>query len=285
MKTSRASVLGFLAACSVLLPVFAQSSTPPPLGLLRLRSVSTFAVPSIVTASSYTVDDLTPGISGGNKTQNRGVDCIALAAQQAWSRPLRGAGQQVVFVSFSAYASLSTIIRVGGAWLGVTAGTGAGYAQLMVGQPGSGGINWQPVGVNFLLQNFENKYLADLSVLTVRLNPTASTWDLFYGSKLVAEDLPFYTPTVQTNSPDFVVTPGSLGAWVTGLVMSDENPFYVDANANSIADSFEQQQNSALLPANASAATHHAMAQAWRNYNRTHSTPALFVRRILPDHL
>jgi len=284
MKICFAFRLSLFAVCGSFSPLFAQSSTPPPLGLLRLRSAPTASVPSVVATNKFSVDDLTPGTSGGSKTQKQGVDCLVLGAQQTWTRPLRGTGQNVVFVSFSLYASLSTTVRVGGAWLAIAESPGLGYAQLMAGQSGSNGIDWKPLGIHLMIDSYETRLFAALSVITVRLNPATSTWDIFSGSSLIAEDLPFYTPAGQTNSPDFVVQAGSPGVWVTGLVMSDENPLYVDANANSIADSFEQQQNGSLLPANAPASTHHALAQAWRDYNRGHSMPALFVKRILPDH-
>jgi hypothetical protein len=47
-------------------------------------------------------------------------------------------------------------------------------------------------------------------------------------------------------------TAGTEGAWITGVVLADENPIYEDVNANAIDDRFEIVQRGALLPANAS---------------------------------
>lgn len=283
MKSFLRLFIVYLLSQNVSPLMLAQASSTPPLGLFRLRNAATASVPSIVNTNKFAVDDLTPGNSGGSKGQERGVDCLKLSAQHVWSRPLRGSGSQVLFVSFSGYVSISTVIRAGGAWLGVIEGPNIGYAQLMIGGPGSGGIAWQPTGVNFKLEGYAGKTLASLSTITVRLNPAASSWDLFFGARLVADNLPFYVAAGQTNSPDFVVTAGAGGAWIDGLAMSDENPLYVDANANGIADSFELQQNGALLAANAPTTAHHALAQMWRSYQSAHATPSLVAKRILPD--
>lgn len=273
-----------IAAATLVSALFGQSSAPAPLGLIRLRNAPTATVPSIVLANRFVVDDLTPGGSGGIKTQKQGVDCLALGAQQTWTRPLRGAAQTTLFVSFSAYASLGTTLRIGGAWLTLASSTGGlGYAELKAAQTGANGLEWKALGVSLPLDFHEAKLLGALPVLTVRLNPGGNAWDLFSGSRLIAEDLPFYTPAGQNSSPDFVVQAGALGVWVTGLVMSDENPLYVDSNANSIADSFELQQNGSLLPTNAPAATHRALAQAWRDSTFTLPTPALYLKRIAAD--
>ena len=77
---------------------------------------------------------------------------------------------------------------------------------------------------------------------------------------------------------------GGEGAWLTGLVMADENPLYEDANANGIDDAFEKQQRGAILAATASVAERQLLAQEWKDAQRRKAPPALFLNRPLPDH-
>lgn len=286
--------LSLLTVCTVCLVVstsVAQSGgsgnsnalSAPPLGLPRLAPSGAVTPAQVLAAGKFAVDDLATAGAGASKEQKKGIDYVALDPAREWTRPLRGSGKEVQFVSFCVHASLSTIVRVGDAWLALIDGLSAKYAQLMVGKPGRTGIDWQPLNIHLPLAPYGGKPLAALQTLTVRLDPQAGNWDLYVGSRLLAEDLPFYTPVVKTNSKSLSILPGKQGAWLVGLVQSDENPLFEDANANGIDDRFEQQHRGALLAANANAADRTALIKAWRAYTRTNPTPALFVKRILPD--
>ena len=76
---------------------------------------------------------------------------------------------------------------------------------------------------------------------------------------------------------------GGEGAWLTGLVMADENPLYEDANANGIDDAFENQKRGALLAATANQAERQLLAQEWKAAQRLKHPPALFITRPLSD--
>ncbi|MBI5693183.1 MAG: hypothetical protein HZC55_24160 [Verrucomicrobia bacterium] len=76
---------------------------------------------------------------------------------------------------------------------------------------------------------------------------------------------------------------GSEGAWVTGLVLADENPIYEDANANGLDDRFEVSRRGFLLPASASKAERQTLAQQWREAQRAKPPPAFFVQRPAAD--
>ena len=284
----------FSAACAVCLVVSSslaqsggsgKSNAPvaPPLGLPRLAPSGAVTPVPVLAAGKFAVDDLATTGAGASKEQKKGIDYVALDPAREWTRPLRGSGKDVQFVSFSVHASLSTIVRVGDAWLALIDGLSAKYGQLMVGKPGRTGIDWQPLNIHLPLAPYGGKPFAALQTLTVRLDPQAGNWDLYFGSRLVAEDLPFYTPVGKGNPKELSILPGKQGAWMVGLVQSDENPLYEDANANGIDDRFEQQHRGALLAASAPAADRTALIKAWRAYTRTHPTPALVVKRILPD--
>jgi hypothetical protein len=262
-----------------------KSSAPvaPPLGLPRLAPSGAVTPVPVLAAGKFAVDDLATTGAGASKEEKKGVDYVALDPAREWTRPLRGSGKDVQFVSFSVHASLSTIVRIGDAWLALIDGLSAKYAQLMVGRPGRTGIDWQPLNIHLPLAPYGGKSFAALQTSTVRLDPQAGTWDLYIGSRLVAENLPFYTPVGKANSKELSIQPGKQGAWVIGLVQSDENPLFEDANANGIDDRFEQQHRGALLAADAPAADRTALIKAWRAYTRTHPTPVPAVKRILPD--
>jgi hypothetical protein len=144
-----------------------------------------------------------------------------------------------------------------------------------------GTLHWTSLGAHLQMDLYDRKPLAALPVLTVRLDPSTETWDLYAGSRLLADNLPF-VPALKQNR-QFTVKAGTAGAWVCGLVLADENPLYDDANANAIDDRFEQQKRGALLQTTAPAAERKALAADWKAAQRTQPPPALFVQRPKPD--
>lgn len=194
--------------------------------------------PARLAAASYAVDPLAADAAAGVRAETRGsVAHLAVDGGRTWSRPLRGASHGVQFVSFQVWAAENTVIRIGGVTLGVTAGPSGGTVQLYRDEPTLAGYQWKELGLHAGLRRFDGKTMAALPVLTVRLDANERTWDLYSGSALVAEDLPLSVPTGRSDR--FEITAGAAGAWVAGLVMSDENPFYDDDNANGIDDAFE----------------------------------------------
>lgn len=106
-------------------------------------------------------------------------------------------------------------------------------------------------------------------------------WHLSSGSRLLADHLPLIT--AKRDNLQFTVKAGIEGAWITGLVLSDENPLYEDANANGNDDAFERQKLGAVLPTGAALSTRQQLAQDWKAAQRSNSPPALFVNRPMPD--
>lgn len=240
-----------------------------PLGLPQLTDQAL----SSKTSSDELFAQGTPGVRNGEK---RSAKFLALDASTDWSRPLRGGAKDLVFVSCSVYGSVGTIIEVGGARLGIIESEIDGYAQLAADE----NSNWRLLGIHVPLQKFEGKPLGSFSVLTVRLDRTDGSWDLYQSARLVAEDLPL---DASIKHGQFRVRAGEAGAMVNGLVQSDENPLYADANGNGVDDAFEQHKQGRLLTAADSKATRKQLIADWRKHQRTAPPPALFVNLPRPD--
>jgi hypothetical protein len=212
--------------------------------------------------------------------EKRGAKFLALDAVADWSQPLRGNAKDTLFVSFAVYGSVGTIIEIGGAKLGIVDSEIAHYAQLATYDPSDAKNSWRPLGDHAPLEAYNGQQLGNFSVLTVRLDPAAGTWDLYLGARLLAEDLPL---NPATKHAQFIVHAGASGAMVNGLVQSDENPLYEDANGNGIDDRFEQSTKGRLLTASDSKADRKALIDEWRAHQRTESPAALFVNLPTPD--
>ena len=261
-------------------------ATPPrvaaPLGLLRLQDTAKPGEATKLGTATFAVDALpASGLAGVSKAQKDNLDTLVLEAGKEWSRPLRGSGREVTFASFQVYGSQTTIIEIGGARLGLTAGPIQGSLQLMFDNSTAGSLAWKSLNVHVSTGKYSGKNFAALPTLTVALDPAADCWHLYSGSRLLADHLPLIT--AKRDNRQFTVKAGTEGAWVCGLVLADENPLFDDANFNGIDDVFERQKLGALLPANAAIPTRQQLAQDWKAAQRAKAPPALFVNRPMPD--
>lgn len=264
----------------------AAPATPsiPSLDLPRFRSTGKADATRLAKAK-VTVDTLLPqGAAGAKAATKQNVNFLTVEAGKEWARPLRGSPKDTTFVSFLAYASEGTVIDIGGAKITVKPSAKAGYAQLSL---GTGSTVTKraaaPFGDLIKLETYDGVPLAALPVFTVRLDPTAGVWDLYVFQRLVAEDLPL---SEVKGARQFALTPGAKGAWVLSLVTSDENPLFVDANANGIDDTFEAtKRNGTLLVANAPAADRTQLAQQWKTSQTAANLKAWKIRRPVPDNV
>lgn len=233
--------------------------------------------------TKVTVDELAPQLALGAKSLvKQNLNYLTLEANKEWSRPLRGAPKDTTFVSFLAYASEGTVIDIGGAKITIKPSSKAGYAQISVPSPAAGSSS-PPYGNLIKIEKHDGASLAALPVFTVRLDPAAGVWDLYVFQRLVAEDLPLADVK---GARQFAIKPGAQGAQVLGLVTSDENPLFVDANANGIDDTFEKQKrNGALLAANAPAAERIQLAQQWKDSQGAADVKPWKIRRPVPDNV
>ena len=291
MKTSPLKISALIPGI-LLLPMIglgAQSVTTAPrvaapLGLLRLQDSAKPGEAAKLTAAKFAVDALPAnGVAGVSKPQKDNLDTVVLEAGKEWSRPLRGSGREVTFASFQVYGSQTTIIEIGGARLGLTAGPIPGSLQLMFDHSTDGTLGWKSLNYHVSTGKYGGKSLAALPTLTVALDPAAGFWHLYSGSRLLADHLPLIA--AKRDNRQFTVKAGTEGAWVCGLVLADENPLYEDANVNSIDDAFERQKLGVLLPAGAAIPTRQQLAQDWKAAQRAKAPPALFVQRPMPDRV
>jgi hypothetical protein len=253
-----------------------------PAGLLRLKPNMKSGDPTPIAAHKFDVDDLSAqGITGASKEKKDGVDVLILPAGGECSRPLRGPATDVTFVSLQLYASHSTVIEAPGVRLGIITSAIAGSFQLAYDESSTDTPQWRPLRAHFGAEQFGGRLLAMLPTLTLRIDPKAGVWDIFSDSRLLADNLPLQAG--KKNERHLVLHAGSDGAWLTGLVMSDENPLYEDDNGNGIDDRFERETRGLILPANASVAERKQLAASWKENQRARTPPALFVDRPMPD--
>jgi len=260
----------------------AAAPTAPSLGLPRLRAdVKPGAALPIPTTSYVTDGLLAEDVGGVVREKRRSVEYLSLDSGGNWSRPLRGAGQAAVSVSFLLLGSENTIIEVGGARLGVTAGLADGNLQLMYDDAAKGTPEWRSLGYYSPVESYDGQSLAAPPVLTVQIDPIGGVWHLFAGTRLLADNLRL----IPNAEPVVTFRAGKEGAWVCGLVQADENPLYEDTNANGIDDGFERQyQGGQLLPIAAALHERQHLAKQWRTAQRTTRPPAsLSVNRPVPD--
>ena len=274
----------FFALLSLGLAVSTLNAQPAPLGLLRLQPATRPGQAAALAPGRYAVDELAAGAAAGaGRIRQNDVDLLAVAPGGEWSRPLRGPGWDTIFVSFQLYASAGTLVDLGGVRLGITLSPAGGNLQLMYDDSTGGTLQWKPLNVHIGAGRYGGKTFAALPTLTVRLDPGSNTWDLYSGSRLIADNLPIIAARKEQRT--FSVRAGSEGAWLAGLVQADDNPLYVDANANGIDDDFERQTRGGLLAATASPADRQALAQDWKTAQRQKPPPALYVKRPLPDRV
>ncbi len=284
MKTLLLSSHVVAGALALMASLHAQSSaTPPALGLLRLKSAAKPNDAAPLVTGKFSVDELSAsGVAGASKGKRDNVDYVALDSGKEWTRPLRGNPHDVTFVSFQVYASQTTIIDVAGARLGFTASPVSGSLQVMFDDSTTGAPQWKSLNYHVATGKYDGKNFAALPTMTVRLDPEAGTWDVFSGSRMIADNLPLID--AKKNDRTFDVRAGTEGVWITGLVLADENPLYEDANNNGIDDNFERSQRGGLLlAADVSKTDKQYLSQQWKNAQRTKSPPALLVNRPLPD--
>lgn len=277
-KKLRVVVLVLLAAFPALAQAAAASANKPaPLGLLRLKDNPKPGEAARLSNTDFAVDDLASSGAGSSIVIKDGINVLVLEPGSVWTRTLRGPANKVSFLSFQVYASQNTVIDIGATRLGLTSSPIRDNFQLMYDDSAAGTLQWKPLNLHVGSGSFGARNLVALPTLTIRLDPVTDTWDLYSGSRLLADGLPLIA--AKKEQRQFVVKAGNEGAWISGLVMADENPLYEDENANGIDDRFEREKRGTLLPANASLVERKFLAQQWMESQRRKAPPALAVAR------
>lgn len=233
--------------------------------------------------SKYDVDDLQPqGTAGARRATNAGQDHLALDAGKDLTRTLRGSPNDVVYVSFLLTGSDGTTLEVAGAKITVTTTGLTKSAKVLLGDSPSPGGSARDVGRLIGLEKFSGSPLASLPLLTLRIDPAAKTWDAYLFDQIVGSDIPL-GQVGGGASKKLTLHAGSQGALLSGLIISDENPLFLDANGNGIDDRFEKQANGSLLAANAPSTARSTLLSQWKTEQAKTPTKAWAVRRPLPD--
>jgi hypothetical protein len=263
----------------------APATTAPaaPFELPRLKDNSAPGQAAKLATTKVAIDELAVKTnSGAAKSKKDDVDFVALEANRQWTSKLRGSAKDITYASFMIHASQNTVVEIGGARLGVTAGPTPGSVQLMFDDATSGALQWKALNVHLRATAYGGHTMAALPVLTIAVDPAAGVWHLYLGNRLQADHLPLMGG--KKESREITITAGNAGAWICGLVLADENPLFADDNFNGVDDAFEQQARGALQPAASTALEKQLLAKQWKDAQRVKSPPALVAQRPLPDN-
>lgn len=285
MNTSRNLRLLVLAGTVASLTVGAAAPAPTPtsaptLELPRLKRQGKAPPVAPLQRAKVTLDDLSiEGTADAKAARDQGLNYLAVDPGKQINRPLRGALNEVTFVSFFVYASVGSSIEVGGAQLSIVAGQKPGLAQLLLGPVTTAQASAHELACAVKLERHGNASLAPLPILTVRLDPVLETWDVFLFERLLLAGLPL---DVSKREKKFTISAGSEGAWLLGLVSSDENPLFVDANGNGVEDVFERNKLGTLLGSNAAGPARSELQSAFQTSQRSVPLVSWNVRRVVP---
>ena len=128
---------------------------------------------------------------------------------------------------------------------------------------------------------FGGTRMAALNIVTVKVDRQARTWTMWFRDVLVAVDMPLVDS--DGGAPQIRVTAGKGGAWLCGLVCSDENPLFEDANDNGVPDDFEMKILGKLLSKDASVQTRANLRLAWDEEKSSRPPSEFVLTTPLPD--
>jgi hypothetical protein len=243
-----------------------------PLSLPRLTTEAGALGKKPVSGNAYEVLRLTPHDHSREKMAG-GPSFLEIDPSTEWRQKLRNRRPDANYVSFTLSASLGSKIDIGGAILRIDQSEkDPAYASITA----NGDERIMNHETPWLL--FGGARMAMLEIVTVKLDQKSKTWDLWFRDSLVAKDLPLET---SRGNESFLLTTGKAGAWLCGLVCSDENPLFEDSNDNSVPDDFETEKLGKLLPANTSHQSVAALTDAWLLKKRT-LPPSVFVLTTTP---
>lgn len=272
-----AAIFGLTA---ILPPAFGNESpiailSQAPLSLPRLAPEAAKLGQKPVRGEAFGVLSLTPGEHAKQKFRGE-TGYLEIEPGAEWQQKLRTQRTGANYVTFTLNASIGTRIDIDGASLVIEQSErDVTYAAVQVNGTDKSIHHETP----WML--FGGARMAALDIVTVKVDRKDGTWAMWFRDTLVAENKPLAVR--QDGAAQIRVTAGKAGAWLCGLVCSDENPLFEDANDNAVPDEFEQKIIGALLSQNASGQTRANLRLAWDEKKRT-SPPAEFVLTTpLPD--
>lgn len=228
----------------------------------------------------------TPAAVAGIRKEKQGsVSFLAIDPGATWSYPLGDARAERTFVTVAANASLSTVVAVAGVKISLRASERLGYAEIVTAAysaDGAAAPEWKQLGYHVRQDRFGGRDWAALPLLTVQLDRAARVWHLYCGLRHLASG-PAAAGIAESDRPRIEIVAGTSGAALCGVVISEQNPLFADANANGIDDRFELAEHGVLLAAGASPELT-ALTEKWRE-SLSSQWPRLRFSRPLPDRL
>lgn len=223
-----------------------------PLSLPRLAPESHKLGQKPVRGEAFEVLNLEPGQRAKQKARG-GATYLEIEPGADWQQKLRNQRAGANYVSFTLNASLDTRINIGGATLVIEQSQrDVTYAAVQ-----ASGTD-RKINHEMPWMLFGGARMAGLEIVTVKLDRQAGTWAMWFRDFLVAADMP-----LGGGSGRIEITAGKAGAWLCGLVYSDENPLFEDANDNTVPDDFERQLLGELLDVREFGQIQHALRAAW----------------------
>ena len=247
-----------------------------PLSLPRLAPEAHKLGQKPVRGEAFETLNLEPGQRAKQKARG-GAPYLEIEPGAEWQQKLRNRRAGANYVSFTLNASLGTQINIGGASLVIEQSQrDAGYAAIQATGAADRKLSHE---VPWML--FGGARMAGLEIVTVKVNRQAGTWAMWFRDFLVAVDMPL---TDQRGGPGRIeITAGKAGAWLCGLVCSDENPLFEDSNDNTVPDDFEQAVLGRLIEENAQKETQTALRRAWLEERLSRPPSEFVVTTPLPD--
>lgn len=278
---SRTLLCSALLYASVFTPLALGNESPiailrnAPLSLPRLAVDAHKLGKKPVRVEAFEVLSLSPGQRAKQKERG-GSAYLEIEPGAEWQQSLRTQRVGANYVTFALNASVGTKIDIGGATVVLaTSERDASYAAIRADDRG-GNIDHE---MPWLL--FGGARMAPLDIVTVKLDRKSGTWAMWFRDTLVAADMPLAAR--QGVAAQIHITAGKAGAWLCGLVCSDENPLFEDANDNAVPDDFEQEILGELLHGNASDRVRAGLRQAWQEAKSSQPRSEFLLTTPLPD--
>jgi hypothetical protein len=246
-----------------------------PLSLPRLAPDARKLGKTPIKAEAFESSPLAPGPHSRQNSRN-GIVFLEIEPAGEWRQKLRFRHAPVTYVSFTLNGSIGTSIHLAGANLAIEqSDQDAAYAAIKATGLHERSAHETP----WLL--FGGARMAALNIVTVKIDRQRHKWSMWFRDALVADDIPLADGG--DASPEIAVVAGKAGAWLCGIVCSDENPLFEDANNNTVPDDFEQRMLGRLLAPDAADQSHAVLREAWRDELQTRPPSHFLLTTPLPD--
>jgi hypothetical protein len=224
---------------------------------------------------AYETLDLLPDEHAKQRVRNN-VAYIEVEPTVRWTQKLRRQRAGANYVTVSLTASSGTRIELGGVALLIEqSDKHAEYAAVRVdgmSLPGGHETPWLP---------YNGTRMALLDLVTLMVDDRKGTWAMWLHDSLVFAGLPLNAKDDGENV--IRIRGGRTGAWVYGIVCSDENPLFDDANDNTVPDDFEKVAIGELLENGASNATVNILRRAWFEDRASREPSSFGFSGLWPD--